>query len=243
MHEISIAAEEIAHIAGFAVTNSMLTTLVVSFLLIAVAIWAKPKFSLIPTKAISMIEIPVEAMYKLTRQIAPHNVTEFFPLITTIFIFVLFSNWIALLPGFGGIGLKHTVDHHESFTPLLRATTADINTTISLALIAVFGTHYYGLKHLGVKLHVSKYINVTNPIKFFVGFLELIGEVSKIISFSFRLFGNIFAGEVLLIVIGSLVPVIFPIPFWGLEIFVGLIQALVFSMLTLVFCSMAVSKH
>lgn len=242
-HEISIAAEEIAHVGDFVLTNSTLTTVFVTIILISLAVWMKPKFSLIPSKLTSLIELPVEAMYNLTKQIAPHHVKEFFPLIATIFIFVLFSNWFALIPGITGIHVNHEVNHHIVHTPIFRATTADLNTTIALALIAVVGTHYYGMRHLGVKLHVGKFINFKGPIDFFVGILELISEVSKIVSFSFRLFGNIFAGEVLLIVIGSLVPLFVPVPFYGLEIFVGLIQALVFSMLTLVFASMAVAKH
>ena len=126
------------------------------------------------------------------------------------------------------------------FIPLFRGSTADLNTTLALALIAVVSIQYFGIRDLKLA-YFKKFINLSNPIMFFVGILELISEVSKIISFAFRLFGNMFAGEVLLTVIGSLVPIIAPLPFPGLEIFVGFIQALVFSMLTAVFLSMAVS--
>ena len=126
--------------------------------------------------------------------------------------------------------------------PLHRAGTADLNTTIALALISVALTQIFGVKYLGLS-YFKKFFNFGNPIQFFVGILEIISEFAKVISFAFRLFGNIFAGEVLLAVIGFIVPVIFPIPFYGLEIFVGLIQALVFSILSVVFFNMATESH
>jgi F-type H+-transporting ATPase subunit a len=132
------------------------------------------------------------------------------------------------------------VSHENIFVPLLRAGSADLNLTIALALISVTAIQVAGLKTLGLS-YLKKFINFSNPINFFVGILELVSEFSKIISFAFRLFGNIFAGEVLLTVVAFLIPIIAPIPFLGLEIFVGFIQALVFSMLTAVFLSLAVS--
>jgi F-type H+-transporting ATPase subunit a len=102
---------------------------------------------------------------------------------------------------------------------------------------------YYGIKHVGLKLHLGKFFTLKNPIDAFVGILELISEISKIISFAFRLFGNVFAGEILLAVITSLVPILLPLPFLGLEIFVGFIQAVVFSVLTMVFISSALEVH
>ena len=126
--------------------------------------------------------------------------------------------------------------------PIFRPGTADINTTISLALISIIVTQIFGVKYLKFG-YFKKFINFSSPIMFFVGILELISEFAKIISFAFRLFGNIFAGEVLLVVMAFLFPVILPMPFYGLELFVGFIQALVFSMLTLVFLSVSISSH
>lgn len=255
MHEISLAAEKIFVLWGYPITNSLITTLVISSIIILLALLYNAKKTLIPSKLQSIIELPVEAMYNMTKQMAPDHIREFFPLITTIFLFVLISNWFGLVPGLAGIGIVHeveateTTEHyegeedHHSLTPLFRASTADLNTTIALALISVGAAHYYGIKSLGLGTHVKKFINFSNPINFFVGILELVGEVSKIISFSFRLFGNIFAGEVLLVVIGFLIPLVVPIPFIGLEIFIGLIQAMVFAMLTLVFCTIATQHH
>ncbi|MEN8252914.1 MAG: F0F1 ATP synthase subunit A [Patescibacteria group bacterium] len=137
---------------------------------------------------------------------------------------------------------KENADHGAKFVPYFRAGTADLNTTLALGIISIVLTQYFGLKHLGLS-YLKKYFNFSNPIMFFVGILELISEFAKIISFAFRLFGNVFAGEVLLAVISFLVGIILPMPFYGLEIFVGFIQALVFAMLSLVFFNMATQSH
>jgi F-type H+-transporting ATPase subunit a len=114
---------------------------------------------------------------------------------------------------------------------------------LAIALVSVLGTQIFGIATIGFFKHASKYLNFHNPILFFVGLLELVSEVSRVISFSFRLFGNVFAGEVLLIVVSALVPYLAPLPFLLLEVFVGFVQALVFSLLTLVFLSIATVEH
>jgi len=132
-------------------------------------------------------------------------------------------------------------EKHEKFVPVFRPGTADLNTTIALALTSVFLIQFFGFKFLKLS-YLNKFFNFSSPVNFYVGILELISEFAKIISFAFRLFGNIFAGEVLLVVITYLTKVLMPIPFYGLEIFVGFIQALVFTMLSLVFYNMATAK-
>lgn len=135
-------------------------------------------------------------------------------------------------------------EHHVA-PMLFRAATADINTTLALALVSVIFAQYFGLKKLSLG-YLKKFINFSSPIMFVVGILELVSEFAKIISFAFRLYGNVFAGEVLLAVIIFLTPIfvpILPLPFYGLEVFVGFIQALVFSMLSLVFFNMATQSH
>jgi len=136
------------------------------------------------------------------------------------------------------------VTSHSSkkFVPLLRGATADLNMTIALAIVAFFAIQYFGFATLGI--HYSRrFFNFSNPIMFFVGLLEIVSDLSKVISFAFRLFGNIFAGEVLLAVIAFLMPFIAPMPFLMLELFVGFIQALVFSTLTAVFINVAVAHE
>lgn len=133
-------------------------------------------------------------------------------------------------------------EHHVAATPVLRGATADLNTTLALALFAVVMIQFYGLRELKLG-YLKKFINFKSPIDFFIGILEIISEISKIISFAFRLFGNIFAGEVLLVVIAFLVPIVASFPFLLLEVFVGVVQALVFAMLTGVFINVATSHH
>lgn len=127
--------------------------------------------------------------------------------------------------------------------PLLRGNNADLNATLALAIISVIMIQVYGIQFLGFATYISKFLNFKDPIYFVLGLLEIISEVSKVLSFAFRLFGNIFAGEVLLTIVAFLVPVLASFPFLILEVFVGFVQALVFSMLTSVFLSLAVSKH
>ena len=162
-------------------------------------------------------------------------------LMAGLFLFVLFNNWFGLLPGVGSIMIK-IVEHGKELTvPLLRGNNADLNTTLVLGLVSVTSIQYFGVKYLGFGTYIKKFLDFSNPINFFVGILEIVSEISKVLSFSFRLFGNIFAGEVLLTIVAFLVPYIAPLPFFFLELFVGAIQAVVFSMLALVFIKGAVS--
>lgn len=134
---------------------------------------------------------------------------------------------------------------HAKFLPLFRTVNSDINMTLVFAILIVVGSHLVGLKTIGAKHHIGKFIvnPFKNPIGFFVGILELIGEVSRIVSLTFRLFGNIFAGSVLMLIVSFLAPFIVPIPFLGLELFVGFIQALVISVLAVMFLASATHKH
>lgn len=128
--------------------------------------------------------------------------------------------------------------------PFLRSANTDVNTTLAIALVAMFMVHFWGFTTLGFLGHIGKFLNVrAGPIGLFVGILEAISELARVISFTFRLFGNIFAGEILLVAMAFLIPLIGIIPFLGLELFVGMIQAFIFSMLTLVFATMATLSH
>jgi F-type H+-transporting ATPase subunit a len=168
---------------------------------------------------------------------------KFFAIVATIFIFVLCANWAGILPGIGSIGFFEETYGKEAFIPIFRSVNSDLNMTLALALITVVLSHLYGLYITGFKNHIGKFLNFHGPINFFAGILEIVGEISKIISLSFRLFGNVFAGEILLVIIGFLIPYIAPVPFLGLELFVGLIQALVFATLAMVSFSTAVQVH
>ncbi len=238
---ISVSAEKLFNIGFVPVTNSLLTTWLVMAALIILSYLVTRKISLVPGYLQSTGEIFIEGLSNFFIAVIHEKNKRFLPLLLTLFLFIISVNWVGLLPGMGSIGLRVVKGGHSEFLPLFRAGTADLNTTLALALIALLVIQYSGFVALGT-FYLKKFFNFSSPIGFFVGILELMSEVSRIISFAFRLFGNIFAGEVLLTVIAFLMPVIVPLPFLGMELFVGFIQALVFSMLTGVFLSVATQK-
>ncbi|MEK9165784.1 MAG: F0F1 ATP synthase subunit A [Patescibacteria group bacterium] len=240
MSSISIAAEEVFKIGNFSVTNSLLTTwvgIVLIILLVALAMRGK---KMIPSGGQLILETLYLFFLNLCENVLGEKKTaeKAVPFIASIFIFVFAGNIFEIIPGVGSIGFFE----QEKFTPLFRPGSADLNMTIALALISVIMIQAVGFKTLGIG-YIKKFINFSHPIKFFVGILETISEIAKIISFSFRLFGNIFAGEVLLSVMLMLMPYFVPLPFYGLELFVAVIQAFVFAMLTLVFMKVAMIPH
>lgn len=240
---ISLTAEKLFEIGNsIPVTNSILTAWIAMFILTVFSLAATYKLKLIPSRLQQIGEILVEGIYNLFESILHEKTKIFFPLVGTYFFYIIVVNWVGLLPGVGTIGLEKIEEGRKMFVPIFRAGTADLNTTLSFALIAILIIQVTGFKTLGIS-YLKKFINFGSPINFFVGILELVSEFSKIMSFAFRLFGNIFAGEVLLTVIAFLIPIIAPIPFMGMELFVGFIQALVFSMLTSVFLSLAMAKE
>src|SRR3989344_5135612 len=249
MAEISIKAETLFYLGVFNFTNSYFLALIVVAVFVSLSFWFKKYIAIIPGKLQSLFELFMEETLKMMDTIlgSRNQSKRYFPIIATIFLFVMLSKWLCVLPGTCSLGLTHEIYHHgESkhvLVPLLRAPTSDLNFTIALAIIAVFSVNLLGAMAVGIKTHVGKFFNLSNPIYTFVGFLELVSEFVKIISFSFRLFGNVFAGEVLLIIIGFLGPYFLPLPFLFLEVFVGLVQAYIFAMLTLVFIGMSVSHH
>ena len=242
---ISISAEPVFDLFDIAITNSILTSWIISALLILSIVIATRNLKLKGKirRAQLFLEILVEGLYNLVVSIAGSAKGRvFFPVVATFFIFIVPSNWSGLLPGAGSIGFNGVFHGKEVFIPLFRGPTADINTTLALGLIAMFMVQFYGFKYQGFK-YLKKFFDFSSPINAFVGILELISDLSKVISFTFRLFGNIFAGEVLIAVMTFLVPVIAPMPFYGLELFVGVIQGLVFMMLSTVFMNMATLGH
>lgn len=244
MIHISLPAEVIFHLFGFPITNSLLVTWLVMFFLTVFSILATHSIQTVPRGVQNFAEMTIEGLLNFFEKVVGERVRMFFPLVTTFFLFIILGNWSGLIPGFGAIGLKEVKDHTEVLVPFFRGATADLNTTLALALISVGASQYFGLRNLKIG-YLRRFLNFKGPLDFFVGVLEGISEFAKIISFSFRLFGNMFAGEVLIMVVAFLIPVIAPVPFLFLEVFVGFIQAFIFSMLTLVFMNVAVShgKH
>lgn len=244
----TLASEPIGHIGAFEIRNSLLTAwLAMTILIIGALILKKRGMKLVPKGFQNFIEVIVEGLFNFFDGIVQNKkqTRQFFPWVATIFIFVITANWMGVLPGFGTIGYHGVHNGHPMFIPFLRTSNSDINMTLAIAIISVIATQVFGIAALGFFRYWNKFIvnPLKDPIGFFVGILELISEVAKLVSFSFRLFGNIFAGEILLVVIGFLVPFLAPLPFMALELFVGFVQALVFALLTLVFMKIAVTSH
>lgn len=241
---ISFQPEILGTILGMPISNSLLLSVITASILMIGGFLIARSLKTIPEKAQSILELIVESILDFMDQILldKEQAKRFFPLIASIFLFILFNNWIGILPGIGSLGFFEYEHGEKIFVPLFRSANSDLNTTLTLGLIAVLATQFYGIKQLGAFTHLSKFFVFTKgPIHFFVGILELVSEFAKIISFSFRLFGNIFAGEVLLVIIMTLMPILAPFPFLFLELFVGFIQALVFAVLTLIFLKVAVT--
>lgn len=302
--EVSVRAEPVFYIGNgvglgpghegdFIITNSMLLALIVTIVLTVLSIIATSRMRLVPRGFQNLVELAVDGMYNTFGSVDRRLISRFWPMVGTIFFYVLFSNWLALVPGVLSVGyripaaeLHHTaqVEHsgtggetvaaaggeagdHSStgeatpanepatgttegeaegeemiLVPYLRSPSADLNNTLMLGLVAFFFIEYWGFKRLKIG-YLSKFFPFREgPIMIFAGLLEFISEFVRIISFAFRLFGNIFAGEVILLVMLFLFPLL-PLPFLGLEAFVGFIQAFVFAILVMAFASLATQAH
>lgn len=243
MIHISIKPEIIFSLWGFPVTNSLLTAAVVLVLFTAIAVWYKRSLKKNrKSPFFHFVTLALRLFYSLVRSVFGEKTDYFFPLIASFFFFILLHNWFGLIPGVGSLLIEVSENGHKAFVPLFRGDTTDLNTTLALALISVSYTQVIGIKHLGFKEYIKKFINLKSPMAFFTGVMETISEFSKIIAFSFRLFGNIFAGEVIIAIMAFLIPVLISFPFLLFEIFIGFIQAIVFSLLSAVFFRLAMEK-
>lgn len=240
---IPLAAEKVFEVAGFPITNSILTTWLVTLILLTIAYFATRKIQKVPTGLQNLAEAAIEAFRDLVASIALEKTNVFLPIIASFFFFILLGNYFGLLPGIGSVGF-FKVEHGEHvFVPLFRSINSDLNTTAALAIVSLLATHFLSIKYLGLSGYLGKFFSL-NPIFLFVGLLEIIGELTKVLSLSFRLFGNIFAGEVLLTTASTkLFAFLVPVPFYFLELLVGFVQALIFSILTLVFMVILTNKQ
>ncbi|PDW03484.1 F0F1 ATP synthase subunit A [Candidatus Viridilinea mediisalina] len=250
---VEVAAEALFQITpGIPFTNSLLMMLVVDVFLIGLALLVTRKMQDVPRGLQNVMEVILEAFYNIFRNISPKFVDRAFPLVATIFLYVLVSNWSGLIPGatsIGGCVPKYPEYNNEYTTcapgyaliPFGRPPSTDLNFTLALGLISFGFFQYWGFKTLGLS-YLSKFFNL-NGIMSFVGIIEFISEIMKPIALALRLFGNIFAGEVLIAIIIFLVPLIVPMPIYVFEIFIGFIQAVVFALLTMAFLSIATTSH
>lgn len=262
-HEHTLFAEPIFNVGGFTVTNSLLNTWLVVVIVLVVSLAVRAKIKMIPRGLQNIMETVVEQLLELFDSVTGlrEKSLQFFPIVFSFFLMILLSNWMGLLPGVGSIGKIVSEEGHQVFVPFFRGGTADLNSTLALAILGVAASHIFGIVSVGVWNYFNKFINIkafleipkkiikdpmvifVNPIKAFVGLIEIIGEIAKVASLSFRLFGNIFAGEVLLASMAALFAYGVPIPFMFLEIIVGLIQALIFAMLILTYLTIATTAE
>jgi F-type H+-transporting ATPase subunit a len=290
---VAVRPEVLLTVGGFEITNTLFTTWIVTILLTLFVFFSTRKMEIVPSGLQNILEMIIEALDGLTTSVAGLRGKKFFPIVATIFLFVLFSNLLGLIPGFGPIGIIPvsanapapqgiaTFDLPQPLSeslgakggeeeggiilaPLFRSPSTDINMTLALALISVIMTQVFGMQAMGpIKYWFVRFLMFDKVGQFFlslfkgkpkfgllafglldvfVGLLELVSEVSKILSFTFRLFGNIFAGEVVLLIMAFLFFAL-PFPFYALELFIGFIQAFVFAILTLVFMTIATTAH
>jgi F-type H+-transporting ATPase subunit a len=255
-----LPAPVLFHIFGLPITNSVLAGWLTLVVLVVLGWVVTRRMKLVPGRLQTAFEFALGWMYDFCRSIAgDENGRRFFPVVCTIFLFVLFNAWLSLIPGFGSIQIHIHGQEYE----LLRGANTDVNTPLAIAVISFVFVAYYGLKMLGISW-LRQYFNFgplfhsigqvfkgrfsvmnifSGAVDIFVGALELLSRFITIISFTFRLFGNMTAGEILLLIAAYLVPLVLALPFYGLELLIGFVQALIFAGLTVVFVTMAVTPH
>lgn len=250
MHIPNLPPDVLGTVGGFPITNTMVNAWLAIIIFLIFGLILKRQLSLRPSKLQNVTEYFVELLLGYFDQVTGDRkkTMRFLPLVGSVFFFILLSNWLGLLPGTGSITLGHTM--------LLRPANTDLNLTVAMAIVAVITSHIFGLITVGVFTHLNKFIQIgtffkslrkgpvaifTAIIEMMVGVIELVSEFAKVLSLSLRLFGNIFAGEVLISVISALAGLLIPTPFMLLELLVGVIQAAVFTMLTLVYLTVMTS--
>jgi F-type H+-transporting ATPase subunit a len=273
---VEVAAEPLFYITPtFPFTNSLLAMFIVDAILIIVAIAATRNLQMVPRGLQNVMEMVIEALYNLFRSFSPEYIGRAFPLVASIFFFVLISNWSGLIPGTSSIGVCHadaeasarlavvqegsdagairfgapaaagnpytTCAENETLIPWYRPPSTDLNFTLMLGLLSFVFFEFWAFRTLGLG-YLKKFFNL-NGVNSFVGIIEFISEILKPLALALRLFGNIFAGEVLIAVLTFLVPLALPMPIYGFEIFVGFIQALIFALLTMAFLKVATTSH
>ena len=257
LHEIggAEAEAEAGHFQGlgfmqFAVTNTMLSSWVATIVLVLLFVLGARKGSMVPGRLQNLVEIMVEALLRFVESVVGRAMSRaIFPMIATLFLFVLFNAWMALIPIWPALGYGEGDSFFKGHLSahLLRSAGTDINMPLALALISFVFVEYWGFRSKGIG-YLSKFFSLSNLLKLrlanlFVGFLEFVSELVRVVSFTFRLFGNMTAGEILVVMVAFLLPFVAGDLVYGLELLVGLVQALIFAGLTLVFVSVAMAHH
>lgn len=261
-----LAAEELFMIGSFPITNTYVNSIltVIGFVIFAIlinfAVRKLNKTGSSPKGLLNFFEATLEFLLVYLDQVTHDRKKsiKFLPIVGSLFFFIIVSNWIGLMPGIGSLGLYKSVHGHMELIPLFRPANTDLNLTLAMAVFSVVSSHLLGIAAIGFFKYANKFIKLGDlwyaaksfsPVKimvaiieFMVGIIEVFSEVAKMVSLSLRLFGNIFAGEVLLTVLASLMAFFLPLPFMALELLVGLVQATVFAMLVLVYLTIATTE-
>ena len=221
---VALAPEQVGTLFGLPITNTLLTSWAVIALLVVTAVVMGKSLKMVPSRFQTFLEALVEYVYDFISDTLEDRkwARRMFPLLMTLFLFIATSNLLEFTPGIGSIGLWKG----EEFLPLFRSVNSDLNVTLALAVIVVFTIEISGIIAVGLWKYAGKFINFSSPLNFIVGIIELVSELSRFVSFSFRLFGNIFAGEVLIAVVISFLPLVLPVPL----------------MLCLILCALKISR-
>jgi len=248
---VEIGGEALWHIGSFEVTNSMVGAVLASAILLAGAWYITRRSALVPHRLQSLLELPVEWVAGIV-QGSSSRWGGYVALVIGLFLTILVCNWIGLLPGVGTIGLTHTVEGHEVLVPLVRPAAADLNFTLGLAIITFVVFVWWGVRINGPGGYLKELVGEPRYMAPLMFPIHLISELSRLVSLSMRLFGNVFAGEVLLATMLALttsalvvLPLAFVIPgvFLGLELLFGFVQAMVFALLTMTYITLAIGEH
>jgi F-type H+-transporting ATPase subunit a len=262
---IVLKADQIGTVFGIPITNTMLMGWVTMLLLAGLAYAVGHRLTKIPGKLQTFFEMIFSFVLDYLAEVLESKklATRFLPLIATLFLFILLGNWLELVPGVESVTIEapaaeaaplpivdplgHVIppsEHSAEVTsvPLFKPVTTDLNVTLALAIISFIVIEVVGFTTLGVGGHLSKFFNFKSVMGFFVGLIELVSELVRLVSFSFRLFGNMFAGVTLIGVAMFFVPYVLPVPLMLYEVFVGIIQASIFALLTLFFIKLAMTE-
>lgn len=234
---ISLAPQVLFEIAGFPVTNTFLWTIVISLFLMGFFLLINKRLKDVPGKLQGIVEILLESYYNFVKSVigTDEKAKKIFPLVMTMFIFTVVCNLVVYIPGQAAVSLIKD----EGVVPVFRSVMSDYGMVFAMTMVSIITMHIVAIIVHGPFGYLKKFINLKSPLDFILGLMDIISEIAKIISLSFRLFGNIFAGEVLGAVMLFLAPFFIPLPFLFLGLLTAVVQAFVFSVLTLVFISMA----
>ncbi len=236
-----MAPPHLGELWGLSITSTLLTSWLVVAVLLVGAYFIGKSLRLVPGKG----QVAVEGVLTLALNYMEETLEDkalarkYFPLIMTIFLFILSCNLIALIPFVGPIGIHNA---EGELIPLFYSANTDFNIPLALAIIAFITIEFAGITVLGALKYFNKFVNFKSVIGFIVGIIELISELARLLTFSFRLFGNIFAGKVLILLALAFLPYVVPVPLLVYEVFVGIIQAIIFALLTLFFIKIAIAE-